>query len=104
MTAKLLIAGVAVVIMSFVAAGIATATVPITTSAPFQAVCEAQGGVFDVSIDSRSVYCSKEGALYTAFTDNQLDVQHRICGRVYGAVFGVFGELPNTTVTFCFAE
>ena len=74
---------------------------PLTESRPYEAVCEAQGGLFEVAVDFSSLYCSKEGALFTAFTESQLDVQRTLCGRMYGGFFGVFGEVPNTTVTFC---
>ena len=74
---------------------------PLTDSRPFQAICEAQGGEFNVAIDFRSLYCDKEGGLFTAFTENQLGTQRTICEHVYGAFFGVFGILPNSTGTFC---
>jgi hypothetical protein len=44
---------------------------------------------------------ASEGGLFTAFTDAQLAVQRTLCEQVYGAFFGIEGELPNTTVTFC---
>ena len=74
---------------------------PLSDSRPYQAVCEAQGGEFNVAIDIRSLYCAKEGALFTAFTENQLHVQRTLCEHMYGAFFGIEGRLPNTTVTFC---
>lgn len=101
MRVKLFIAVLAASVVAIVAAGAAKAALPITQSQPFQAVCEAQGGVFEVSVDFLAVYCIKEGALFTAFSPAQLAVQQTLCERVYGAVFGVFAELPNSTGTFC---
>ncbi len=101
MGGKLLIAALVAVVVSFVAAPAATAALPLTQSQPFRAVCEAQGGVFEAAIDSRSVYCSKEGAIYAAFTETQLAVQRAICERAYESFFGVQGQSPNTTITFC---
>jgi hypothetical protein len=86
---------------ALVTVGTAAATRPLTQFNPLQAVCEAQGGTFQVAVDFRSVYCAKEGALFTVFSESQLAVQRTICERVYGAFFGVQGELPNTTSTFC---
>ena len=83
----------------------AHATVPLTRTRPFQAVCEAHGGTFAVADDSRSLYCDKEGGLYTAFTPRQLAVQRILCERLYGAFFGVQGFVrPDGTTgtgTFC---
>ena len=78
-----------------------TAARPLTESRPFQAICEAQGGEFNVAVDFRSLYCNKAGGLFTAFTENQLRTQRTICEHVYGAFFGVQGILPNSTGTFC---
>lgn len=102
MRVKLFVAVVAAVVVIFVTAGAARATIPLTQSQPFQAVCEEQGGVFEVAIDLRSLYCTKAGGLFTAFTESQLAVQRTICERVYGAFFGVQGvSPPNGTGTFC---
>jgi hypothetical protein len=81
------------------------ATVPLTQSRPFQAVCEAHGGTFAVAVDSRSLYCDKEGGLFTAFTPHQLAVQRNLCEQLYSAFFGVQGFVrPDGTTgtgTFC---
>jgi hypothetical protein len=87
-------------------AGSAGATIPLTQSRPYQAVCKAQGGTFSIAVDFRSLYCDKEGPLFTAFTERQLHVQRNLCGRVYRApFFGVQGFiLPGGvtgTGTFC---
>jgi hypothetical protein len=83
----------------------ASATLPLTKSRPYQVVCEAQGGTFNVAVDFSSLYCDKEGPLFTAFTEQQLHVQRSLCQRVYGAFFGVQGFiLPGGitgTGTFC---
>jgi len=83
----------------------AHATVPLTQSRPFQAICEAQGGTFAIAVDSRSLYCDKEGGLFTAFTPQQLDVQRKLCEELYGAFFGIQGFVkPDGTTgtgTFC---
>lgn len=105
MRIRVLAAMLAAVLASLVLAGTAGATLPLTTSRPLQAVCEAQGGTFDVAIDLRSLYCDKEGALFTAFTPMQLAVQRGLCEHLYGAFFGVQGFiLPSGvtgTGTFC---
>jgi hypothetical protein len=98
--AALLTAGV----VTLATASSASATLPVTKSRPFQAVCEGQGGTFNVSVDLRDLYCDKEGPLFTAFTEEQLAVQRKLCQRVYGAFFGVQGfEVGNITGTgtFC---
>ena len=81
------------------------ATAPLTRSRPFEAVCEAQGGTFGVADDDRSLYCDKEGGMFTAFTPPQLAVQRTLCERLYGAFFGVQAWLlPDGTTgtgTFC---
>lgn len=101
MKVKLFIAVVVAVVVIFLNGGTAMATIPLTKSQPFQEVCEAQGGVFEVATDLRSLYCTKAGGLFTAFTDEQLAVQRTICERVYGAFFGVQGVFPDLTGTFC---
>jgi hypothetical protein len=81
------------------------ATLPITKSRPFQAVCEGQGGSFSMSVDFKDLYCDKRGGLYTAFTPTQLAVQRTLCEHVYGAFFNLNGTIgPNGvtgTHTFC---
>ena len=52
---------VAMLVVTLLAPGSAGATIPLTKSRPFQAVCEAQGGMFQVAIDFRSLYCDKTG-------------------------------------------
>lgn len=78
-----------------------TAQIPLTQSRPFQAVCEAQGGRFEVATDFESLYCVKSGGLFTAFTDAQLAVQRRICDRVYEGLSGLQGEGSDSTRTWC---
>jgi hypothetical protein len=84
----------------------ANAAVPLTRSGPYRALCRSQGGTFLVAVDAGSLYCNKEGALFTAFTPEQLDRQRRLCTRHYGGTFGVEGfEEPDGTVgttTFCY--
>jgi hypothetical protein len=96
---------VASVLVTLAFASSASATRPLTESRPFQAVCEAQGGTFNVAVDFRSLYCDKEGPLFTAFTERQLGVQRNLCQRVYGAFFGVQGFIRpdgvTGTGTFC---
>lgn len=80
------------------------AALPVTKSRPYEAVCEAQGGTFSVSINSKDLYCDKAGALFTAFTPAQLAVQRTLCEHVYGAFFGLNGSIQNGvtfTHTFC---
>ena len=104
MRVRLLALIVATVVFTVVPAGPAGATLPLTRSRPFQAVCERQGGTFSVAVDFRSLYCEKEGGLYTAFTPRQLEKQRRICERRYGAFFGVQGFVRDGvtgTGTFC---
>ena len=99
--------GVAVLSMlsTLMASEMAGAELPISRDRPFEAVCESQGGTFSVSTDLKDLYCNKEGPLFTAFTPAQLDVQRRLCHRLYGAFFGVQGvEYPDGTTetgTFC---
>ena len=104
MRVKLLALILATVVFTFVPAGLAGATLPLNKSRPFQAVCEKQGGTFLVAVDFRSLYCEKEGGLFTAFTPRQLERQRRICERRYGAFFGVQGFVRDGvtgTSTFC---
>jgi hypothetical protein len=104
MRARLIAAVLTAVVVMLAAASAASATLPVTQSRPFQAVCEAQGGTFEVSIDLRDLYCDKEGALFTAFTPAQLAVQRRLCEHAYGAFFGVQGFIRDGvtgTGTFC---
>jgi hypothetical protein len=93
------------VLVALAFAGSASATVPLTQSRPYQAVCEAQGGTFSIAVDFRSLYCDKEGPLFTAFTDEQLRVQRNLCEHLYGAFFGVQGFIRpdgvTGTGTFC---
>jgi hypothetical protein len=93
------------VLVALAFAGSASATVPLTQSRPYQAVCEAQGGTFSIAVDFRSLYCDKEGPLFTAFTDEQLRVQRNLCEQLYGAFFGVQGFIRpdgvTGTGTFC---
>lgn len=94
----------ATVLVTLAFASSASATLPVTQSRPFQAVCEAQGGTFGVSIDLLDLYCDKEGGLFTAFTPTQLAVQRRLCVHVYRAFFGVQGFIRDGitgTGTFC---
>lgn len=105
MRAKLASLLLTIVVSVLATAGSAGAKVPLTKSHPLQAVCESQGGTFLVAVDFRSLYCNKVGALFTAFTPRQLDAQRRICGRVYGAFFGVQGferDGETGTGTFCY--
>jgi hypothetical protein len=99
--AKLFVAVLVAVVALFVTAGSAGAAMPLTQTQPFQAVCEAQGGVFQVATDFRDLYCVKTGGLFTAFTEQQLHVQRVVCENVYAAFFGFQGESPNSTRTFC---
>jgi hypothetical protein len=104
MRVKLLALIVATVGFILVTAGPAGATLPLVKSRPFHAVCEKQGGTFLVAIDFRSLYCEKEGGLFTAFTPAQLEKQRRVCERLYGAFFGVQGFVRDGvtgTGTFC---
>jgi hypothetical protein len=101
MKAKLLVAMVLAAAVTLVTPTTASAAIPLTQSQPFQAVCEAQGGTFEVAIDFRSLYCLKSGGLFTAFTESQLLVQRTICEQVYAAFFGVQGEGTDSTRTFC---
>jgi hypothetical protein len=89
------------VIVMLATAGAASAVLPKTQSRPFQAVCEAQGGRFEISTDLLNLYCVKGGGLFTAFTEAQLAVQRTICERVYRGFFGLQGEGTNSTRTFC---
>ena len=94
----------ATVVLILATPGPAGATLPLTKSRPFQAACEKQGGSFLVAIDLRSLYCEKEGGLFTAFTPRQLDRQRRICEHLSGAFFGVQGFVRDGvtgTGTFC---
>jgi hypothetical protein len=83
-------------------AGEAQANTPRTNFEPAQSLCEAQGGVFGVSIDFISHYCSVPAE--PGFTEEQLRVQEVLCVRAYGGEFGVqFREspLPRLMETFC---
>ena len=105
MTVRLIGAVLTAMVVMLAVSSTASATLPVTQSRPFQAVCEAQGGTFAVSIDVRDLYCDKEGPLFTAFTPAQLAVQRRLCEHVYGAFFGVQGFIRpggvTGTGTFC---
>lgn len=101
MRVKLLVAAVVAAAVTVVTPTMASAAVPLTRSQPFEAVCEAQGGTFEVAIDFRSLYCVKSGGLFTAFTDSELLVQRTVCEQVYAAFFGVQGEGTDSTRTFC---
>jgi hypothetical protein len=104
MRIRLFAAILVTVLLVLALAGSASATLPLTKSRPYQAVCEAQGGTFSVAIDFRSLYCDKEGGLFTAFTPAQLAVQRSLCEHVYGAFFGVQGFIRDGvtgTGTFC---
>jgi hypothetical protein len=101
---RLFTATFATALVALALASPASATLPLTQSRPYQSVCEAQGGSFSVAIDFRSLYCDKEGALFTAFTPAQLAVQRRLCERLYRAFFGVQGFIRDGvtgTGTFC---
>lgn len=102
MRVKLLIAVFVAVVVSVVAVGAATA-LPLTQSQPFQAVCEAQGGIF-IAASSSVVFCEKHGS-FPAFTPTQLAVQRTLCEQVYGGSFSVLPipnpPLPSDTVTIC---
>ncbi|MEN3312798.1 MAG: hypothetical protein V7645_2127 [Actinomycetota bacterium] len=99
---KLLIAVLVAVVVSFVAVGVATATLPLTQSQPFRAVCEAQGGGF-FAVSSSLIICEKRG--FPAFTPTQLAVQQTLCERVYVASFRVLAisnpPLGSDTATIC---
>jgi hypothetical protein len=105
MRIKVFSALLASVLVTLALASSASATLPLTKSRPYQAVCEAQGGTFNVAVDLRSLYCDKEGPLFTAFTEQQLRVQQNLCQRVYRAFFGVQGFIRpdgvTGTGTFC---
>jgi hypothetical protein len=93
----------ATALIVLVAPGAADA-LPITRSRPYQAVCAAQGGTFSVATDARSLYCDKEGALFTAFTTAELGKLRRTCERLYRGFFGVQGFVVDGrtgTGTFC---
>jgi hypothetical protein len=102
MRVKLLVAVVAAIMVSFVAAGAARATLPLTQSQPFRAVCEAQGGGF-FAVSSSLIICEKRG--FPAFTPTQLAVQRTLCERVYVASFRVIPisnpPLGSDTATIC---
>jgi hypothetical protein len=104
MRVKLLIALLVAVAVSVVAAGAARATLPLTHLQPFQAVCEAQGGVLNPE-NENFVFCEKVGI--PAFTATQLAVQRTICEQVYGGSFSVhFIPFPEPapfpyTATLC---
>jgi hypothetical protein len=104
MRLKLLVAALTMTI-TVVAPDAADAALPLTQSRPYQIVCESHGGTFSVAVDFRSLYCDKEGGLFTAFTPKQLAVQGNLCRRLYGAFFGVQGFIkPDGTTgtsTFC---
>ena len=93
------------VLVTLALASSASATLPPTKSRPYQAVCQAQGGTFSLSVDFFDLYCDKEGPLFTAFTEQQLRVQRNLCQQVYAGFFGVQGFiLPGGvtgTGTFC---
>ena len=104
MRVKLSALFLATIVLILAAPGTAGATLPLTKSRPFQARCEAQGGRFVVAVDLRSLYCEKEGGLFTAFTADQLEKQRRICEHLYGAFFGIQGFVRDGvtgTSTFC---
>jgi hypothetical protein len=86
MRVKLVIASLVTVAVSVVAAGAATAALPLTQSRPFQAVCEAQGGTLNPSNES-FIFCEKVGI--PAFSPTQLAVQQTVCEHVYGGSFSV---------------
>ena len=103
---RIFAAVLASVLVALAFAAPASASVPLTQSRPYQAICEAQGGTFSIAVDFRSLYCDKEGPLFTAFTEQQLHVQRNLCRRLYAApFFGVQGFiLPGGvtgTGTFC---
>ena len=97
---------VAMLVVTLLAPGSAGATIPLAKSRPFQAVCEAQGGMFQVAIDFGSLYCDKTGGLFTAFTPNQPCSVGSVSGC--GAFFGVQGFIRpdgvTGTGTFCHVE
>jgi hypothetical protein len=104
MRLKVTPATLAAIVAALALASPAGATLPITKSRPFQAVCEAQGGSFTMSVDFKDLYCDKPGALFTAFTPKQLAVQRTLCEHVYGAFFNLNGSSGPTftgTHTFC---
>jgi hypothetical protein len=102
MRVKLLIAVLVAVVVSFVAVGVATATLPLTQSRPFQAVCEAQGGAFTApATDPSLIFCEKGGKPFPAFTPTQLAVQRTLCEQVYGASFSFLDVFGTETVTIC---
>ena len=104
MTLKVIPTALATVIAALAFTTSAGATLPITQSRPFQAVCEAQGGRFSMSVDFKDLYCDKPGGLFTAFTPKQLAVQRALCEHVYGAFFNLNGSSGpgfTGTHTFC---
>ena len=108
MRARLPGALVTALMVALVAVAPAGAVVPLTKSRPYENLCERQGGTFGVAIDFRSLYCDKEGGLFTAFTQAQLDRQREVCQRHYGGFFGVQGFIRpdggTGTGTFCHVE
>jgi hypothetical protein len=106
MRVKLLIAALVAAAVSVVAAATATAALPLTQSQPFQAVCEAQGGIF-IAASSSLIFCEKHGG-FPAFTPTQLAVQQTLCEQVYGGSFSVLPipnpPAPSDTVTICSTE
>lgn len=104
MRVKLSALVLATAVLVLVAGETAGATLPPTKSRPYQAICEAQGGTFSVSIDLVDLYCDKEGELFTAFTPGQLQKLRRMCENLYGGFFGVQGFVRDGvtgTGTFC---
>jgi hypothetical protein len=101
---KLLMLLLMTVVLVFADVSVAGANVPLTRSRPWQKVCERQGGTFSVAVDSRSLYCNKVGAPFTAFSPRQLATQRRVCEGIYRAFFGVQSfEVDGVTGTgtFC---
>jgi hypothetical protein len=103
MRVKLVISVVLTLTAALATAGAATA-LPLSQSQPFEAVCEAQGGIFNApATDPTIIDCTKFGGGYlTAFTPNQLAVQRTLCEQVYQGTFGVIGHSdPFDTITIC---
>src|SRR5688572_22212646 len=105
MRGKLAAAAAVILACTLAAPNAASATLPMTKSRPYQVLCESQGGTFAIAVDFRSLYCNKEGGLFTAFTPEELARQRKRCEQLYGGFFGIQGfQLPDGTTgtgTFC---
>ncbi len=95
MRIRLSSAVVVAIVVALVAVAPAGAVVPLTKDRPYENLCKRQGGTFGVAIDLGSLYCDKEGALFTAFTPDQLAKQREMCARRFGGSFGVQGFIRS---------